>query len=273
MFKKVGILAITLVILLAVSYPAQAVTFGQPDTDNLYPYVGTLLFTVDEVSYYSCTGTLLSPTVMLTAGHCTEEAGVSNKYTWVSFEQTISFADRPQGMPLKEYLNSSPKWISATAIPHPLYDDFKTWPDTYDVGVVTLSQPVNLDVYGTLPGLGFLAAFDKGKKENSFTVVGYGMQGYINPFYSDIWARYFGATKLVETKSAWNGNDAGAKFTNNPGTGGGTCYGDSGGPTFYKDTNIVVAVTSWGNTPCIGVDFEFRTDTAITQDFVLPFLP
>jgi hypothetical protein len=141
------------------------------------------------------------------------------------------------------------------------------------VGVVILSQPVDLPAYGQLPELGFLDTVAKTKKENSFTVVGYGMQGYIKPFLSDIWARYFAPTKLVELKSTWTGNQAGAKFTNNPGIGGGTCYGDSGGPTFYKDTNVVVAVTSWGNTPCIGVDFEFRTDTATTQDFVKGYLP
>jgi hypothetical protein len=271
MIKKMFVLIITLVILIAVANPAQAVTFGQPDTGNKFPHVGTLLFTHDMLSYYSCTGTLLSPTLMLTAGHCTAEAGQANLYTWVSFEPEISFANRPNYPSLIDFLNA--EWIPATATPHPLFDDFNQWPDTYDVGIVTLSEPVILPVYGQLPELNFLESITKGKKQNSFTVVGYGMQGVINPFYSDIWARYYGTVKLVELNSAWNGDDASVKFTNNPGTGGGACYGDSGGPTFFQDTNIVVAVTSWGNTPCIGVDFEYRVDTATAQDFVKAFLP
>jgi secreted trypsin-like serine protease len=73
--------------------------------------------------------------------------------------------------------------------------------------------------------------------------------------------------KLVELNSTF---DAGmsAKFTNNPGTGGGSCFGDSGGPVFYANTNIVTAVVSWGNTPCIGVDYQFRLDTQIALEFL-----
>ena len=60
----------------------------------------------------------------------------------------------------------------------------------------------------------------------------------------------------------------------NPATGdGGTCYGDSGGPIFYDNTNMVVALVSWGITPCIGVDYQFRTDTALALDFVRLYLP
>ena len=49
---------------IAAALPASAITFGQPD-GNAHPYVGTLLFERAD-GYYSCTGTMLSPTVMLT---------------------------------------------------------------------------------------------------------------------------------------------------------------------------------------------------------------
>lgn len=73
--------------------------------------------------------------------------------------------------------------------------------------------------------------------------------------------------------STTNGPGSSAKFTNNPGgNGGGTCFGDSGGPVFYQDTPIIGAIVSFGNTPCIGVDYQFRIDTAIALDFIRPYL-
>jgi secreted trypsin-like serine protease len=68
------------------------------------------------------------------------------------------------------------------------------------------------------------------------------------------------------------------QLTNSPSAatgGGGTCFGDSGGPAFWKDprtgkqTNVIVGITSFGITrQCNGTDFSFRTDTDVAQDFV-----
>ena len=49
---------------------------------------------------------------------------------------------------------------------------------------------------------------------------------------------------------------------------GGTCFGDSGGPVFYQDTPIIGAIVSFGITPCIGVDYQFRIDTDTSLDFI-----
>lgn len=250
----------------AAAVPAAAVTFGQPD-GNAHPFVGAILFERPD-GYYSCTGTLLSPTVMLTAGHCTEEGGVPNVRTWVKFTPDIVVSS---GCSTRKCLNrylDDPKngWVQASAYPHPAYDDFSQFPATYDVGVLVLAKAVSMPAYGSLPPLGFLATI-RTAAENSFTVVGYGMQGAIPAFYSDLWTRYVGTVKLAETHSFSNGGMS-AKFTNNPGTDGGTCFGDSGGPVFYKDTHVIAAVVSWGITPCIGADYQFRTDIPETQDFV-----
>jgi hypothetical protein len=258
-------------LLSCLALPASAVTFGSPD-GTAHPFVGTILFERAE-GYFSCTGTMLSPTVMLTAGHCTEEAGVVNLNTWVKFTPDISVHS---GCTTRKCLNAfldkaSNGWIRGTPHPHPQYDDFAQFPVTYDVGVVVLEKAVSMPTYGELPSLHFLETI-KSAAENNFTVVGYGMQGLINPFLSDIWSRYVGTVKLIELNSTSDGGQS-AKYTNNPGSGGGTCFGDSGGPIFYSNTNVVVSVVSWGLTPCIGVDYNFRTDIETAQTFVDSFLP
>ena len=52
--------------------PAAAITNGQPDAGR-HPYVGLMVaHDADGVPLWRCSGSLLSPTVFLTAGHCTE---------------------------------------------------------------------------------------------------------------------------------------------------------------------------------------------------------
>jgi hypothetical protein len=252
--------------------PAEAVTFGVPDGTG-HPHVVNLLFRLPS-GLYSCSGTLMSPTVVMTAGHCTEEEGVTDLNVWVTQAPVINIP--PSGCHgnvacFNTYMDNLPGWTKGTAHPHPQYDDFAQFPATFDVGVIVLDAPISAPTYGTLPPLNFLQSIKKSKND-IFTVVGYGQQGDNPAFYSNIWERYVGTVKLTEVNSTYNGGYS-AKFSNNPGTGGGTCYGDSGGPIFYKDTNVVVAIVSFGITPCIGIDFNFRADIPTTQDFVDSFLP
>jgi secreted trypsin-like serine protease len=259
----------TLPVLLLAPVCVQAVTFGEPDGTR-HPYVGTIIFQVAS-GYYSCTATLISPTVLVTAAHCTAENGIRNLNTWVKFTPTISFPGYENYSSLGDYLDAKKNgWLKGEAYPHPNYRDYAQFPTTYDIGVVVLRQAVSMSVYGALPPEGFLTTI-RSAADNKFTVVGYGMQGYIKPFVSDTYARYQGKVRLIELESTF---DAGlsAKFSNNPGSGGGSCYGDSGGPIFYGNTNMIVAVVNWGITPCIGVDYQFRLDTRTAQDFLQKYL-
>jgi hypothetical protein len=243
------------------------ITFGTPDPGH--PYVGTLLFVQNGEGFFSCTGTLLSPMVMLTAGHCVESEGNVNDVTYVRFTQDAlaGIDDYPT---TQAWLNA--EWIRAKkVIPHPLFDDFAQFPNTYDVGLVILPKPgVIQDTYGELPELGLLESLSGQNK--LFTAVGYGLQGLIKPFFSDIYARHQGTTRLIEVNSTFSGENQSAKFTNNPGQGGGTCFGDSGGPIFVGTSNVIGAITSFGFTPCIGVDFNFRIDTETALEFINRYL-
>jgi hypothetical protein len=256
-------------LLLSTTAVLQAITFGQPDAGE-HPFVGTLLFET-ATGYYSCSGTLMSPTVVLTAGHCTEEAGVTNLNTWVTFAESVDLSGLSSYPSIAAFFDDPANgWIRADVVPHPEFDDFSEFPATFDIGLAILRTPVDMDTYGELPDENFLTTIRR-RQQDRFTAVGYGLQGEIKPFFGDEWARYKGSVRLIEVNSTFNAGMT-AKFTNNPGTGGGTCFGDSGGPIFYGETNVVVAVVSFGVTPCIGTGYHFRTDTALAQDFIRPYL-
>lgn len=268
----------------AANSPAQAITWGQPDGDD-HPHVVTLLFVQQGEGYYSCTGTLLDPDTVLTAGHCTEGGGQVNDETWVS-NHPDPLADYVAGSGIEAYLQSSDHWVQGEAIPHPAYDDYAAFPDTYDVGLVELEEGIDTGgIYGELPGLNFLDQYltRKGRTTNrQVVVVGYGQQGTVPAFAQDDYIRYQGTSTITGLgRSAYQGGQT-VQTSNTPGRGtgsGGTCFGDSGGPAFWIDpatgeeTNVVVAITSYGITgQCAGTDFLFRTDTAVALDFVNDYL-
>lgn len=236
---------------------ALAVSDGVVDTDH--PYVGLVVF-YDETGTptHRCTGTLLSPTVFLTAGHCTSGAASAAVY----FGQEIS---RDDGYPVSGGVTGTPYTM-------PGFDDFATFPNTSDVGIVVLDSAVDLG-YATLAPIGTLdsLATQRGRQDTSFTVVGYGLQS-VKPTLMDDRVRLTAEVQLVNLRSALT-DGFNVQHTNAKGTGGGTCFGDSGGPVFLSGTSTIIGVTSFSlNQNCVGNGFAFRTDTQAAQDFIYAFL-
>jgi secreted trypsin-like serine protease len=265
--KRLTIVTITLLFLLGSVLPVAAVQFGEPDGTG-HPHVGLLVFDVGGTPAWRCSGTLLSSTVMLTAGHCT--FGTSGGRVW--FEPDVG-AGRPEnGYPFGGGTSIEFKSIHT----HPDYDDDAFY--LYDVGVVILSKPVKLKTYGTLAEVGLLdeLAVKRGTQDQMFTVVGYGLQSVVPELQADL-VRHRGEVQLIDVNGT-AGIPAGtsASFTNNPGQGngsGGICFGDSGGPIFHGESNVIAAVTSYGlNANCAGTGGGYRVDTVGDQEFINKFL-
>jgi secreted trypsin-like serine protease len=265
--KKILAVSVTILLLMVFVLPAAAVQFGELDGDD-HPHVGLLVFDVGGSPAWRCSGTLLSKTVMLTAGHCTY--GTSGGRVW--FEPDVESGIPDNGYPFGGGTSIEFKEIYT----HPDYVPGAFY--LFDVGVVILKKPVNLNTYGELAEIGLLdeLATKRGGQERSFTVVGYGLQSVVPTLQADR-VRYRGEVQLIDVNGT-AGIPAGtsASFTNNPGKGngsGGTCFGDSGGPIFYGDSNVVAAVTSYGlNANCAGTGGGYRVDTADDQAFVNQFL-
>jgi len=250
----------------AFSSQSFAVTYGDLDGDT-HPYVGLLVFDTNGSPSHRCTGTLLAPQVMLTAGHCT--FGTSGGRVW--FESDVESGIPGNGYPFGGGTSIELGFI----LTHPGYQPGNFV--LHDAGIVVLSEPVQMAEYGVLPPLGLLdeLATQRGLQYQFFTPVGYGLQG-IKPIFQADRVRYQGDVMLIDVNGT-AGIPAGTSvmFSNGPGQNatGGTCFGDSGGPIFYADTNVIAAVTSFGlNQNCKGTGGGYRIDNAEDQALILDVL-
>ena len=145
--------------------------------------------------------------------------------------------------------------------------------DLRDVGVLILKKPVKHLQPATLPKEGLLDDLNaKGKLRQGsvgakFTVVGYGgTLDWPPPQVSYDDYRRFAESEFQTLLNVW------LRMSQNQATGDeGTCYGDSGGPAFWVDEKgqeILVGITSWGDTPCVATGFNYRVDIPETLSFV-----
>jgi hypothetical protein len=78
--RKLFVLLVALAAVAIAASPANAVLYGQPD-EGEHPYVGVVRFFDEDGNYlWRCTGTLIAPKVLLTAGHCT--FGTASAEVW-----------------------------------------------------------------------------------------------------------------------------------------------------------------------------------------------
>lgn len=265
--KYMRLVVLFAIVLLLLSFGAvSAVTDGELDGDD-HPHVVLILMEVGGVPAFRCSGTMLSPTVVLTAGHCT------SNYPYAPFTGMRIFTESDVENGNNNYPFAGPNSIEAVDwAAHPLYE---TAPFFWnDVGVVILSEPYFLDEYGELPEVDELDALKtrRGQHKTYFTSVGYGLQR-INPVFVEAERiRYVAYPRLIQINTPGFTGDFSLLLSNNHSTGG-TCFGDSGGPNFLRDTNVVAGVTSFGlNGNCAGTGGVFRMDRQNVLDFVNGYL-
>lgn len=306
--RKVGRgLLIGTVLLLTVVSAAFAITYGEPD-EGEHPYVGMMLFfdpyyAEGAGGWFSCTGSLLDESTVLTAGHCTAYVGTDlqpvgptgGSDMWINFMEIIDLSDwparsEPYYIEHPEELNPDrmrwlvdhpAEWIRGTAHPNPAYL-LGGFPDTYDVGIIKLDVPFSPVggpfQFATLADVGYLTGLEtkRGlhKDQLIFETAGYGIQEIV-PDYMAEDSRYKATSSLINLRSALT-DGFNLHTSNNPSEAngkGGSCFGDSGGPVMVNDTNIVVGVVSFGlNYNCKGADFAFRVDRADVQEWILDWV-
>jgi len=265
MMRMKALVSVLLVAFLLVAVnPVAAISDGELD-GNGHPYVG-LMVAQDAAGkpLWRCSGTLMSPTIFLTAGHCTE-APAAHIEIWFDADMQTNAAAK--GYPFTGDVGGTP-------FTHPQYNPNAFY--LYDLGVVVLDHPVVMATYGALPQLNVLdsLANRRGRQDATFTAVGYGLQQSFPDAASflehNVRIRMVAHPKLNQINTGFTG--AGSLLLSNNAHTGGTCFGDSGGPNFIGNSNVVGGVTSFGlNGNCAGTGGVYRVDRSDDLSWLATF--
>jgi secreted trypsin-like serine protease len=292
--RSLVVSTIVVTAILAVSAPAGAITGGEEDSANTFSNVGIVFFYQPD-GRFRCSGTLVAPRVFVTAAHCTyQDVGkVAISFDWeISRTEPESEVNIPRAtddsgpddaisaigftpaaIAAPEYVGE-PTWVLGTPRTHPDYSDFTDLKNWNDTGVVIL------DVASTLPTTplapeNYLDAFEQPLlNRTEFLTIGYGTevrqegpprtplpmrQPIVRRFTTEI------GQKLTPQVLQMNGNE------HDPRAGGGTCFGDSGGPAIHG--GFLVADTSYGFTNnCRYLGGYQRVDVPIVRNWLLDCL-
>lgn len=273
--RRVVTTAAVLILLVIAALPAMAITHGEPD-GNGHPNVGAIVVDIPgEGLMQICSGTLIAPTVFLTATHCTvylDELLPANPgaQMLVTFDPTID----PAGT-----------FYTGDYYGNPAYNGLLNGggggpgghSDLHDVAVILLDSAPPGITPASLPTAGLLDQLqaDHVLKDTRFTAVGYGAVRETNQ------TGFAGILANLDRNRAEQGflalTPAWLTLPMTPANGnGGTCYGDSGGPHFIHldgvETDIVASITVTGDMPCVATDKTYRIDTESARSFLGQFV-
>lgn len=238
---------------LVASSPAAAITYGTFD-GTAHPEVGALVGTFDSGTFPYCSGTLISPTVFLTAAHC----DIDVDEVQVTFDPA--------------YTSGSTLYTGAYHA-NPAYSQRQN--DPGDLAVVVFPDPIPGATPAQLPTLNLLDQMKAAgtlNRSSQFTSVGYGGQEPVTIPGSGVVTQYLDQREWSVGRFQVLGKGY-LRLSQNAQLGnGGTCGGDSGGPNFLgagaSETNIIAATTITGDAYCFATNVDQRLDTASSRAFL-----
>ncbi len=274
--KALALLGVAAMVLLSVGQ-AGAITFGVLD-GNDHPNVGALIaeWRTPGVKEEFCSGTLVAPSVFLTASHCTaglQSREIPDHDVWVSFDTDIGDPVRPTTNLIRGTMHTNPEFG---------FSGPGGFSDPHDIAVIVLDLPAAAVYPGIepalLPSLGLFdqLAVKRGLRGQEFTAVGYGVQqpepgtGPLPDTFPFDGKRWRAVSEFDAINAAW------LRLSQNRATGdGGTCFGDSGGPNFLgagaTETDVIAGVTVTGDAVCLATNVIYRLDTASARQFLESF--
>lgn len=239
---------------------ASAITQGTMDNGK-HPAVGALL--APGLTTPLCSGTLISPTVYLTAAHCV----TGFAYYFGGDVAYVTFADT---------ITDTVTRYRGRLIANPAYYGFVATTNPYDIAVMLLDKPVKGIKPMQLPTAGYLdqLATANNFKDQIFTPVGYGdFRPPTGGAGGHQWPDEYNHTRYATTSTFNSLTKDWLRLSQNPATdNGGTCYGDSGGPNFLGTSNIIAGITITGDVYCMSTNVDLRLDTPMARSFLSQFV-
>lgn len=240
--KTTAAIAAALIAVLVAVSPAWSVTNAHSDDATHHNAAAVLLN-----GEMFCSGSLIAPNVVLTAGHCTLEAQRTRGVVKVTFDPVVS---------------ANAKYYTGTPYTSPDFRRGGLRPSEQatqtDLGVIVLNSPVTDASPWKLPAANFDATLAPGQ---IVTVIGFGATNNDNEGLGE--RRYAPVTLGATPPSI-----ASANIALSSANGYSQCFGDSGGPVIVG-SQVQVALVSFDiNHDCTGSGFAARLDTPAARSFL-----